>query len=86
MIKFGKYKCQEKILGYFFSVHQAVNNDTSQNNEEYENQLSKGRKNDDLEAESDFMVKLIWPFVAVLEHTKNRKKRTQNKNRSVSKL
>ena len=55
--------------------------------EEYENQLNKkGRKIDDLEAEKDFMVKSFLSSVVVLKDTKNRKKRTQNKNRSVSKL
>ena len=54
---------------------------------EYEDQLSKkGRKNDNLEVENDFMVKSILSSVIVLKHTKNRKKRTQNKNKSVSKL
>ena len=53
--------------------------------EEYENQLSKkGRKNDDLEVENDFMVKSILSSVAILKHTKNRKKNTQNKKRYVS--
>ena len=53
--------------------------------EEYENWLSKkGRKNDDLEVENDFMVKSILPSVAVLKHTKNRKKNTQNKKWSDS--
>ena len=53
--------------------------------DEYENQLSKkGRKNDDLEVENDFMVKSILSSVAVLKHTKNRKKNTQNKKRYVS--
>ena len=54
--------------------------------EEYENQLNqRGRKNDDLEARNDFIVKSILSSAAVLKHSKvglglnPPKKHTQNK-------
>ena len=48
--------------------------------DEYEDQLSKkGRKNDDLEVENDFMVKSILSSVTVLKHTKNKKTHSKQK-------
>lgn len=56
--------------------------------EEYENYfINKKAKNSDIvEGGNDLMVKSVLSSVAVLNNTNSRKKRSRNKNRSVSKL